>query len=64
MIRVSFRNKLADVSASSQAKEYPVSNLQDDRPSSIWKSAGLFNTSHTLTGTFGGTPTIISCMAL
>ena len=53
MIRVSFRNKLADVSASSQAKEYPVSNLQDDRPSSIWKSAGLFNTSHTLTGTFG-----------
>lgn len=64
MIRVSFRNKLASITASSQAKDYPVSNIQDDRPSSIWKSAGLFSTSHTLTGIFGETPTVVSCMAL
>lgn len=63
MIRVSFRNLVGNVTASSSNKDYPADNLLDTRPSSIWQSGNPFATSHTLSGTFTS-PLFISCLAL
>lgn len=63
MIRVSFRNMVTNVTATSSDIDYPSDNLLDARPSSIWKSGNPFATSHTLSGTFSSAM-YISCLAL
>lgn len=63
MIRVSFRNLVSNITASSQDKDYPAENLLDARPSSKWASGAAFLTTHTLSGTFSGI-TKITCLAL